>query len=51
MTYEHYLQHPKPMVEWRLSLILARNHDLIKTLDDSDHPLVRKYQHINHGEN
>ena len=25
MTYEHYLKIPKPMLEWRLNAILAKN--------------------------
>ena len=46
MTYEHYLIQPKPMVEWILNKKLAKNSELIKTLGNSSHPLIRKYQHI-----
>ena len=53
MTYEHYLNQPKSMLEWKLNAILAKNPELIKILDNNSHPLNRKYQHINenYGEN
>ena len=53
MTNEYYLTQPKPMVEWRLNVILAENPELIKILANSSHPLIRKYQQINEddGEN
>ena len=53
MTYEHYLNQPKSMLEWKLNAILAKNPELIKILGNSSHPLIRKYQHINEddGEN
>ena len=51
MTYEHYLNQPKPMVEWKLNAILAKNPELIRIFGNSYHPLIRKYQHINDGEN
>ena len=48
MTYKHYLQQPKSMLEWKLNIILARNPHLIKSLNRSHiHPSVRRYQHIN----
>ena len=53
MTYEHYLNQPKAMLEWKLNAIFAKNPVLIKILGNSSHPLIRKYQHINEdvGEN
>ena len=53
MTYEHYLNQPKSMLEWKLNSISAKNPELIKILGNSSHPLYRKYQHINEddGEN
>ena len=53
MTYEHYLNQPKSMLEGKLNAMLARNPELIKTLGNSSLPITRKYQHINEddGEN
>ena len=53
MTYEHYLNQPKSMLEWKLNAILAKNPELIKILANSSNTLIRKYQHINEddGEN
>ena len=53
MTYEHYLNQPKSMLEGKLNAILAKNPELIKILGNSSHPLIRKYQHIKEddGEN
>ena len=47
ITYKHYLQQQKPMIEWMLNLILAKNPQLIKEFQNSSHPLIKKYQHIN----
>ena len=38
-TYEHYLNQPKSMMEWKLNAILAKNPELIKVLGNSCHPL------------
>ena len=47
MTYEHYLQQPKSMLEWKLNVILAKNPQLIKSLNRSQiHPLIRKNSYI-----
>ena len=54
MTYEYYLQQPKTMLEWKLNAIVAKNPELLKSLNRShNHPLFRKYQRINEndGEN
>ena len=47
LTYEHYLNQPKSMLEWKLNAILAKNPELIKIPGNSSHPLIRKYQPIN----
>ena len=53
MTFEHYLNQPKSMLEWKLNAKLAKNPELIKILDNTSQPLIRKYQHNNEddGEN
>ena len=53
MTYEHYLNQPKYMFDWKLNAILAKNPDFIKIFGNRSHPLIRKYQHIieDDGEN
>ena len=53
MTYEHYLNQPKSMLDWKLNAVLAENPKLIEIFGNSSHPLIRKYQHINEddGEN
>ena len=51
MTYDHYLKILKPMIEWRLNIILAKNPELIKKFTNNSHPLIGKYSHIfNDGE-
>ena len=44
MTYEHYLNQPKCMFEWKLNAILAKNPELINIFGNSSHPLIKKYQ-------
>ena len=53
MAYEHCLNQPKSMLEWKLNAISAKNPEIIKILGNSSHPIIRKYQHINEddGEN
>ena len=46
MTYDHYLNQPKSMLEWKLNDLLAENPELIKKFIKSSHPLIRKYSHI-----
>ena len=47
MTYEHYFQIPKSMLEWIIIKKLATNPQLIKAFNiNSYHPLIRKYRHI-----
>ena len=50
MTYEHYLKQSKPMIEWVLNKNLARNPELIKTLRNTSHHLIRKYRQTIHSE-
>ena len=47
MTYEHYLNQSKSMLEWKLTFLLAKNPELISIFENSFHPLIRKYRHIN----
>ena len=53
MTYQHYLQIPKPMIEWTIIRKLATNPKLIKAFNiNTFHPLIRKYRYIiDNGEN
>ena len=44
MTYEHYLKQPNSMLVWKLNEKLSRNPELIKTLKNESHPLIRKYK-------
>ena len=47
MTYQHYLQIPKPMIEWTIIRKLATNPQLIKAFNiNTYHPLIRKYKYI-----
>ena len=52
MTYKHYLQQPKSMLEWRLNLILAKRPELIEVFDIGKgiashfRPLIRKYSNF-----
>ena len=46
-TYEHYLNQPESMLEWKLNAILVKNPQYIEIFGNSSHPLNRKYQHIN----
>ena len=50
MTYEHYLNQPKCMFEWKLNAILAKNPELINIFGRISHSLIRKYHHDD-GEN
>ena len=42
MTYKHYFNQPKHMIEWELDEKLSRKPELIKTLRNISHPLIRK---------
>ena len=47
VTYYHYLQIPKPMLEWTIIKKLANNLKLIKSFNiNTTHPLIRKYTHV-----
>ena len=43
MTYEHYINQAKPMVEWALIKKLAKDPSLIKNFRNTSNPLIRKY--------
>ena len=53
MTYQHYLQIQKPMIEWTIIRKLATNPKLIKAFNiNTYHPLIGKYRRIiDNGEN
>ena len=47
MSYEYYINNPMPMVERRINFIIAKNPQLINSLDrNKNYPLIRKYSHI-----
>ena len=46
MTYEHYLKQPKQMIDWVFIKNLHKNPELIKTLGNLSHPLIRKYKYM-----
>ena len=47
VTYEHYINQPMSMCERKTNMIIARNPQLINSLDrNKNHPLVRKFYHI-----
>ena len=46
MTYEHYLNQPKSMIEWKLNEKLSRTPELIKTFRNISHPLIRKNKYM-----
>ena len=50
MTYEHYLNIPKSMLEWTFIKKLANNPKLIKAFNiNTIHHLIQKYNHINNN--
>ena len=47
MTYEHYTNQPMHMSERKINMIIAKNQQLINSLDQSkNRPLTRNYSHI-----
>ena len=47
MSYKHYINQPMSMLERRINFIIARNPQLINSLDrNKNHPLINKYSHI-----
>ena len=46
MTHEHYLKQPKQMIEWKLNEELPRNPELVRTLRNLSHPLIRKNKYM-----
>ena len=42
MTYKHYLEQPKHMVEWFFNKILAKNPEHVKMFGNISHLLIRK---------
>ena len=50
MTYQNYIRQPKSMLEWTLIKKLSTNPELIKNLNRTPHPLIRKYKKLFYGE-
>ena len=46
MTYEHYLNQPKHMIEWFFNKMLAKNPEHVKMFGNISHPLFRKYHRM-----
>ena len=47
MKYEYYINQPMQAIELKLNMIIAKNPQLINTLDrNTNHPLIKKYSHI-----
>ena len=47
MSYKYYIQHPMPIVERCLNMVIAKNPHLIKSLNRSHiQPLIRKISYI-----
>ena len=47
MSYKYYINHPMSMLERRINMIIAKNPQIIKSLDrNNNHPLIRKCSHI-----
>ena len=44
MTYKHYSNQPKCMIEWKLNEKLSRKPELIETLRKISHLLIRRYK-------
>ena len=46
MKYEYYINQPMQANEVKLNMIIAKNPQLINTLDrNTNHPLIKKYSH------
>ena len=47
MSYEHYNNQPMQAVEMKLNMIIAKNPDLIHSVNRfHNHPLIRRFSHI-----
>ena len=47
MSYIQYINNPMSMLERRINFLIAKNPQLIKSLDRTkNHPLIRKYPYI-----
>ena len=47
MTYEYYMDQPMSMCEKKINKNIAKNPQLINSLDrNKNHPLIKKYCHI-----
>ena len=49
VTYENCMNNPMSMCERKINLNIAKNPQLINSLDrNTNHPLIRNYSHIPH---
>ena len=47
MTKEHYMNQPMSMCERKINMNIARNPQLINSLDrNKNNPLITKYSHV-----
>ena len=47
MNYEYYVKHPKELIEFKLNMTIAKNPNLISSLDRIfNHSLIRKRSNI-----
>ena len=47
MTYKNYMNSPMSMLERRINMVIAKNPQLIKSLDTKEnHPITRKYDYL-----
>ena len=47
MSYKHYINQPISALERRMKMIIAKNPQLINSLNcNKNHPLIRKYSHL-----
>ena len=46
-SFKYFINHPMSMLERRINFIIARNPQLINSIDrNKNHPLINKYSHI-----
>ena len=47
MTYKNYMNSPMSMLERRINMVIAKNPQLIKSLDNKkNNPITRKYDYL-----
>ena len=38
------------MIEWKFNMIIAKNPELMRVFENSNHPLTKKYNYIENNE-